>query len=391
MNIAIVSGTFFPSPGGAQVQVHNFCNKLYDLGVNIDCYIFEKSNINNNNNYKIFVLNRIILSVVFLFKYYLNINLSFILKIYLSNIIKIKKYNLWHFNFLNFKSLILIDCLKDLKQKIAVTFQGIDLQLDPSIRYGYRLDKKYDNYLKKVINKSDHFFYISETIKEDLIKLKIPQNKMTHFPNSVELNKFQNEKLKINTNKKHCFITVARFSEKKKGYDLLLEIAEGLIKKKIKFKWIIIGSKTSQLLKNEFINKNKEFFEIIENIDNFDEKFFPNSKLVKKYLEADLYINLSRIESFGITFIEALASNIPIVTFNTKGVNEIVTDNYNGFVIPEISNSLMVNKIHELCLDFSKVLLVKENTLKSVQIYDLNIISKKVLRTYESISLNNID
>ena len=99
-----------------------------------------------------------------------------------------------------------------------------------------------------------------------------------------------------------------------------------------------------------------------------------NSKLVKKYLEADLYINLSRIESFGITFIEALASNIPIVTFNTKGVNEIVTDNYNGFVIPEISNSLMVNKIHELCLDFSKVLSVKENTLKSVQIYDLNII-----------------
>ena len=68
------------------------------------------------------------------------------------------------------------------------------------------VDKKYDNYLKKVINKSDHFFYISETIKEDLIKLKIPQNKMTHFPNSVELNKFQNEKLKINTNDKKNFI-----------------------------------------------------------------------------------------------------------------------------------------------------------------------------------------
>ena len=105
MNIAIVSGTFFPSPGGVQVQIHNLCNKLYDLGVNIDCYIFEKSNI-HNNNYKIFVLNRIILSIVFLFQYYLNVNLSFILKIYLSKIIKIKKYDLWHFNFLNFKSLI---------------------------------------------------------------------------------------------------------------------------------------------------------------------------------------------------------------------------------------------------------------------------------------------
>ena len=28
MKIAIIAGTFFPHPGGAQVQVHNICNKL---------------------------------------------------------------------------------------------------------------------------------------------------------------------------------------------------------------------------------------------------------------------------------------------------------------------------------------------------------------------------
>ena len=49
MKLAIVSGTFFPLPGGVQVQVHNICNKLFEKKYNIDCYIFNKAQIKNNN------------------------------------------------------------------------------------------------------------------------------------------------------------------------------------------------------------------------------------------------------------------------------------------------------------------------------------------------------
>ena len=89
MKIAVIAGIFFPYPGGAQVQIHNLANKLSEKKVEVDCYIFDRVNL-KNNNYKIILLNKLILSFVFILKYYFNLNLNFILKIYLNKIIKKK-------------------------------------------------------------------------------------------------------------------------------------------------------------------------------------------------------------------------------------------------------------------------------------------------------------
>ena len=105
------------------------------------------------------------------------------------------------------------------------------------------------------------------------------------------------------------------------------------------------------LNKNEFIKSNSKFFEFIKNIDNIEEEFFPHSNLINHYKSSDLYINLSRIESFGITFIESLASKVPIVSFKSKGIEEIIKDNFNGVLIKENDLSELVNRIFELYRD----------------------------------------
>ena len=325
MKIALVAGIFFPHPGGAQVQIHNLANKLSEKNIEVDCYIFDKSNL-KNNEYKIILLNKLILSFVFILKYYFNLNLNFILKIYLNKIIKKKKYHVWHFNFINYKSLIIIDCLKDLKQKVLVTFQGIDIQLNKEINYGYRLDKKYEKYLMSVLKKIDIFSCLSCTIKTDLLNLNVPLEKIFFIPNAVEIEKFQ--KLKKNKIKKDkiSLITVARFSEKKKGFDLVPKLVEKLIKLKLDFHWNIIGKNTKKLFENKIIKMNSEKFTITDDLINFNESYLPSSNLINKYMESDIYLNLSRIESFGITFVEALASEIPVISFDAKGVNEIIKD-----------------------------------------------------------------
>ena len=108
MKIAIVSGIYFPEPGGAQIQSHNFANKLVELGHEVDSYIFNPSDI-KINDYNIIVVNKFLSSLVFFFEYYLNIDISFFLEIYFKKIIKEKKYDIWHFNIINFKSLIIIN------------------------------------------------------------------------------------------------------------------------------------------------------------------------------------------------------------------------------------------------------------------------------------------
>tara|TARA_Y100000591_G_C21808247_1_gene686267 strand:- start:590 stop:1747 length:1158 start_codon:yes stop_codon:yes gene_type:complete len=384
MKIAFVVGTFFPEAGGAQVQAHNICNKLVENKIETECYIFNKTNI-KNNKYKIFLLSKFLTSVVFFFKYYLNLNLNFLLIKYLKKIIKKNKYDFWHFIFLNHKCLILIDCLKQLDQKILVTFQGADIQIDKKINYGFRLDKKYDENLKKILKNIEHFFYVSNTVKKDLISLNIPENKMSYFPNSVEVDKFKNyNREKINP-KKLNLITVARYSPKKKGYDILVNIGQMLLDNKIDFEWKIIGKDTHNLQKYNIIKENLNYFKIYDHVENIDETYYPNSTLIKFYMNSDLYINLSRIESFGITFIESLASMVPILSFDTKGANEIIKQNENGFLVNNDEDLLA--KIQEIAENKTILENMKSNLLDSIKKFDLNLVTEK----YERFSIKKIN
>ena len=143
------------------------------------------------------------------------------------------------------------------------------------------------------------------------------------------IKKFQELIKEKKKNNKIKFTDISPFEYAKKGYDFLPLLADILIKKSINFEWTIVGSGTSELKKNHIIKKNFKMFNILENIDNKDEMYFPHSKLIHIYNESDLYINLARVESFGITFIEALASGIPIITFDSLGANEIILNNKN--------------------------------------------------------------
>ena len=257
-----------------------------------------------------------------------------------------KSYKVWHFIFLNYKSLLIINILKKLDQKIIVTFQGADIQIKKDIQYGNRLDKKYDFLLKKNINNINKFTSISKNIRDDLLKLKVKKQRIMMIPNGIYLNKFLNNKKKLKKNDKSIkLITVARYAIKKKGYDLVPKLTKLFKKNKINFKWTIIGKDTSRLYDDKIVFENKRNFKILENISSNQELYFPNVKIINEYKNSDFYINLSRIESFGITFIEAIASNIPIITFDSKGANEIVKNNLNGIVIKDMKIETMFKKI----------------------------------------------
>jgi len=384
MNIAFILGTFFPKAGGVQVQVHNIANKLFKTENNIRLFLYNKTNI-KNNKYEIIVFKKLLFDIVFFFKYYLNLNIFFILNPYISKIIRKGEIDIWHFNFINFKSLILINVLKKFNQKIIVTFHGADLQIDPLINYGYRLNKKYDSFLKKTIKNIDKFTYLSETIREDLINLGVEEQKLIYFPNSVNIEKFKKTIAKRKENNELLsFITVARFAEKKKGLDLIEQVSSNLINKNVNFKWKIIGENSKLLYKSEFIRSNSNLFEIIENIENIHEDFFPHSTLINHYKSSDLYLNLSRIESFGITFIEALASNVPIISFAGKGANEIIKDKFNGFLIKDNDVTELVNKIHQIKENKEIINDMQNNCLNSVKKFDLDTCCNKLIDIYKN-------
>lgn len=381
MKIAIIPGAFFPDPGGAQVQAHNLANVFNKKKIKAELILLNKTNL-EKKNYKIFYLNKFLVNFVYICKYYINLDFTFLLKIYLKKIIKENSYDVWHFIFLNYKSLIMINILKKLDQKIIITFQGADIQIKNDIGYGNRLDKKYDLLLKKTINNIDKFTSISKNIRDDLLKLKVEKQKISMIPNGIYLKKFIRNKKKLNKfDKQIKFITVARYAVKKKGYDLVPKLTKLLKKKNINFKWTIIGKDTSKLYNNKIIFENKKNFNILENISSNKELYFPSDKIIDEYKASDFYLNLSRIESFGITFIEAIASNIPIITFDSKGANEIVKNNFNGIIIKDMKIETMLKKISHFEKNKKKFL---KNLFNLAKLYDLERHYKRYHRLYLS-------
>ena len=133
------------------------------------------------------------------------------------------------------------------------------------------------------------------------------------------------------------------------------------------------------MLNKKFINKNIKYFIIKEEIKNTDEAFFPHSDLIKIYKDNNVYVNLARIESFGVTIIEALAAGLHVVSFNTKGANEILINNQNGYIIDEYSYEKMAKTLMDKFNDksFNKI-----NTSKEIFKYELETNTKLIIKNF---------
>ena len=171
-------------------------------------------------------------------------------------------------------------------------------------------------------------------------------------------------------------------SEFYEGFDLVKNVAKEL-SKITQFKWIIIGRNTTELLKDNYIKDNIEKFEIIEEIDNKNEEYFPNSSLIKYYRQSDVYLNLARVEGSPIVLVDAIASHLPIISFNTRGGDELVINNLNGFIIDNFDFKLYAEKI--LLFKNFKIDSNNLDIKKHLNKYSLSENTKKIIDCYDNL------
>jgi UDP-glucose:(heptosyl)LPS alpha-1,3-glucosyltransferase len=60
--------------------------------------------------------------------------------------------------------------------------------------------------------------------------------------------------------------------------------------------------------------------------------------LIKMYLAGDLYLMLSKFDTFGMVVLEAMAAGLPVMISNHVGARDIVREGENGFIIDDTSD-----------------------------------------------------
>ncbi len=140
--------------------------------------------------------------------------------------------------------------------------------------------------------------------------------------NFSRFNKGTNRK-KIDSLSKLKLLNVGSFQEKKNQL-FIVEIANVLRARGLDFEINLIGdglnfNKVSTAIKDNNLEKYVFLHGILDNVEDW-------------YNNSHLYLHTAWYEPFGLVFLEAMASGLPVITLDGKGNRDIIESGKNGFL-----------------------------------------------------------
>lgn len=224
------------------------------------------------------------------------------------------------------------------------------------------------SFLRKSIYKRSDYLVVQNKIQFEYFEKMVPKEKLSIIRNPVNL--WVNNK----KNNKANVVALGRLTPKKNHKALI----RSFIKSKIDSKLIIIGD---GIIKNEI----EKYALKLDNEKRIT--FLGYQKNVNKnlFLE-DIYISTSTYEGFPNSLLESMSAGLACIHYDCpSGINEIIEDGHNGFLIDmndEEAFSQKLKLLHEnstLRRKFSK------NAQLKVKEYDSGKISKQWLKLIDSI------
>jgi glycosyltransferase involved in cell wall biosynthesis len=132
------------------------------------------------------------------------------------------------------------------------------------------------------------------------------------------------EKISDFSSEKFTILTVARLVEFPKGFRITLETCKLLKEKGLNFHWYVIGDGTYRCEMVKFIAEN--------HLENYLTLLGRKINPYPYFKKADLYVQTSYSEGFGLSIAEARMLNTPVVTTKYDSVNIQIFDGENGLV-----------------------------------------------------------
>lgn len=118
------------------------------------------------------------------------------------------------------------------------------------------------------------------------------------------------------------------------------------------------------------------------------EKIMNQSELAKFYRNADLYINLSVEESFGLTTAESMACGTPVIVYNATACPELVSEG-TGFVVEKHDLEKVRDLITEIKTNANQIISSEKCIAWVEQNFNASEKYREYVRLYEQILKNN--
>lgn len=222
---------------------------------------------------------------------------------------------------------------------------GEDIQRDPDIGYGARLDPKIDSMVREYLPQAPMMIAISDSVAEEYRAIGVAEARIRHVPNGVDLARFEGvvDRRAVRTRygldpETFLFLSVGR-NHPKKNYRTLIEAAARLVSEiGQRFHLVIVGHAARELAPQvdscDLSGHVTLLDQIGGEVGKTNNPQLPAPALIELYLAADTFVFPSLIETFGVAIVEAMAAGLPIVVGNSPGCRDIVRNGRDGIMVP---------------------------------------------------------
>lgn len=186
-------------------------------------------------------------------------------------------------------------------------------------------------------------------------------------------------------NREHYYklLSVGRFDDDVKRIDRLLNVFSIIYKKNNNVSLDIVGIEGNQT----FYNRTGI------TIENYlKEKSIPSNKVVFHgecnnvqdfYKECDIYISTSESEGFGMTFLEAISFQMPVVMMRINGLDILVEDEQNGYIVEQDALNEMSEKILKLISNKDKYMEMSEKSYEMSKRFESDKIINQWIKLFD--------
>jgi len=252
---------------------------------------------------------------------------------------------------------------------IVTTLHGADITLVGSHPF-------YKPAVAFSINKSDAVTAVSQSLKDDTLRLFDIKNEISVVPNFIDLDKYSNhfkdcQRAMMAKDDERIITHISNLRPVKRVKDVISVFYN--IQKEIPAKLMLVGEGPER----EKIELQCQKLGISDKVI-----FFGKSNEIDKILcFSDLFLLPSETESFGLAALEAMASSVAVISSNTGGIPEVNIHGVSGFLSNVGDVDDMTKNALYILKDKTRLETFKANARKEALKFDLH----KIVPQYETI------
>lgn len=233
------------------------------------------------------------------------------------------------------------------------------------------------------VKQTNKIIAISFGIKKEIIKYyNASEKSMVVIPNGVNLDesKLEDKKAlrkairkKYGISKENVVLLFVGHEFDRKGLKYIIK-ALGILKK---LKLFVVGKDDPMC-----------YLSLAEKLGVRNQVIFigATSEVKKYYAASDVFVFPTLYEPFGLVILEAMAYELPVLTTDIPGPNELIKNEVNGFFIKRESHDI-AKKIEILSQDKELLKKMGEEARKTAEKYSWDIIAEKTFKLYKEMKL----